>query len=108
MQDVNHQVSKVLVENNPRHMFFTLEALSRIRSATERVRRKDSYVSVSWSFYDLEQKPRYKAALNESAAMQAKPVLSSVTLRSLTVIRKRMSLSANVVVIHLMVTALEQ
>ncbi len=31
--------------------------LSGIRSATERVKTKDRYVSVSWSFYDLEHKP---------------------------------------------------
>ena len=38
-----------------------LEDLSRIRNATEYVETKDRYVSVSWSFYDLEQKLIYKA-----------------------------------------------
>ena len=47
MQDINHQVSKALVENNPKHTLFVLEDLSGIRSATERVRAKDRYVSVS-------------------------------------------------------------
>ena len=69
MQDVNHCVSKALVENNPKHTLFVLEDLSGVRSATERVRREDRYVSVSWSFYDLEQKLKYKAALNESSVI---------------------------------------
>ena len=56
MQDVNHCVSKALVESNPKHTLFGLEDLSGVRSATEKVRRKDRYISVSWSFYDLEQK----------------------------------------------------
>lgn len=55
MQDINHQVSKALVKNNPKHTLFVLEDLSGIRNATERVKTKDRYVSVSWSFYDLEQ-----------------------------------------------------
>ena len=53
MQDVNHQVSKALVTNNPKHTLFVLEDLSGVRNATERVRTKNRYVSVSWSLYDL-------------------------------------------------------
>ena len=79
MQDVNHQVSKALTEQNPKHTLFVLEDLSGVRSATERVRRKDRYVSVSWSFYDLEQKIRYKAALNESSVLSVDPRYTSQT-----------------------------
>jgi IS605 OrfB family transposase len=79
MQDVNHQVSKALVENNPKHTLFVLEDLSSVRSATEKVRRKDRYVSVSWSFYDLEQKLKYKAALNESSVITVDPRYTSQT-----------------------------
>ena len=79
MQDVNHQVSKALVESNPKHTLFVLEDLSGVRSATEKVRRKDRYVSVSWSFYDLEQKLRYKAALNESSVINVDPRYTSQT-----------------------------
>lgn len=39
MQDVNHCVSKALVQNNPKHTLFVLEDLSGIRAATERVRQ---------------------------------------------------------------------
>lgn len=79
MQDVNHCVSKALVESNPKHTLFVLEDLSGVRSATEKVRRKGRYVSVSWSFYDLEQKLKYKAALNESSVITVDPRYTSQT-----------------------------
>lgn len=79
MQDVNHCVSKALVENNPKHTLFVLEDLSGIRSVTERVCCKNRYVSVSWSFYDLEQKLKYKAALNESSVINVDPHYTSQT-----------------------------
>ena len=77
MQDVNHQVSKALVENNPKHTLFVLEDLSNVRNATERVRTKDRYVSVSWSFYDLEQKLIYKAKQNQSTVVKVDPRYTS-------------------------------
>lgn len=77
MQDINHQVSKALVENNPKHTLFVLEDLSGIRSATERVRTKDRYVSVSWAFYDLEQKLIYKAKQNQSSVIKVDPRYTS-------------------------------
>ena len=77
MQDVNHQVSKALVENNPKHTLFVLEDLSGIRNATERVKTKDRYVSVSWSFYDLEQKLIYKAKQNQSTVIKVSPKYTS-------------------------------
>ena len=77
MQDVNHQVSKALVKNNPKHTLFVLEDLSGIRNATERVRTKDRYVSVSWPFYDLEQKLIYKAKQNQSTVIKVNPAYTS-------------------------------
>ena len=79
MQDVNHCVSKALVENNPKHTLFVLEDLSGVRSATEKVCRKDRYVSVSWSFYDLEQKLKYKASLNGGKVINVNPRYTSQT-----------------------------
>ena len=79
MQDVNHCVSKALVASNPKHTLFVLEDLSGVRAATEKVRRKDRYVSVSWSFYDLEQKLKYKAAMNESSVINVDPRYTSQT-----------------------------
>lgn len=77
MQDINHQVSKALVENNPKHSLFVLEDLTGVRIATERIRTKDRYVSVSWSFYDLEQKLIYKAKQNESVVIKVDPAYTS-------------------------------
>ena len=77
MQDVNRCVSKALVENNPKHTLFVLEDLSGIRNATEHVKTKDRYVSVSWSFYDLEQKLMYKAKQNQSIVIKVDPAYTS-------------------------------
>lgn len=77
MQDVNHCVSKALVKNNPKHTLFVLEDLTGIRNTTERVRTKDRYVSVSWSFYDLEQKLIYKAKQNQSTVIKVDPRYTS-------------------------------
>ena len=77
MQDVNHCISKALVNNNPKHSLFVLEDLKGIRNATEKVKVKDRYVSVSWSFYDLEQKLMYKAKLNESKVIKVDPRYTS-------------------------------
>lgn len=77
MQDVNHQVSKALVQNNPKHTLFVLEDLTGVRNATERIRLKDRYVSVSWSFYDLEQKLSYKAKQNQSTVIKVNPAYTS-------------------------------
>lgn len=77
MQDVNHCVSKALVEQNPKHTLFVLEDLSGIRNATEHVRIKDRYVSVSWSFYDLEQKLIYKAKQKQSSVIKVNPRYTS-------------------------------
>lgn len=77
MQDVNHCVSKALVKNNPKHTLFVLEDLSGVRNATERVKTKDRYVSVSWAFYDLEQKLMYKAKQNHSTVIKVNPAYTS-------------------------------
>ena len=77
MQDVNHQISKALVESNPKHTLFVLEDLSGIRNATEHVKTKDRYISVSWSFYDFEQKLMYKAKQNQSSVIKVNPAYTS-------------------------------
>ena len=77
MQDVNHCVSKALVKSNPKHTLFVLEDLSGVRNVTERVKTKDRYVSVSWSFYDLEQKLIYKAKQNQSSVIKVDPRYTS-------------------------------
>lgn len=77
MRDVNHRVSKTLVAQNPQGTLFVLENLEGIRGATERVRVKDRYVTVSWSYYDLEQKLTYKASLAGQKVVKVDPRYTS-------------------------------
>lgn len=79
IQDVNHCVSKALVETNPKNTLFVLEDLSGVRSATERVKTKNRYVSVSWAFYDLEQKLKYKSAIAGDSVINVNPAYTSQT-----------------------------
>ena len=79
MRDVNHCISKALTRNHPEGTLFVLEDLRGIRSATEKVRVKDRYVSVSWSYYDLEQKLVYKALRNHQLAEKVDPAYTSQT-----------------------------
>nr|WP_171822552.1 hypothetical protein [Sulfobacillus thermosulfidooxidans] len=50
-----------------------LEDLTGIRGATERVRRRDRYGSVSWGFYPLRQMIEYKAALQQARTVAVDP-----------------------------------
>ena len=77
VQDINHQVSKALATGNPKHTLFVLEDLTGICNVTERVKTKNRYVSVSWSFYDLEQKLIYKAKQNQSSVIKVDPRYTS-------------------------------
>ena len=77
MQDVNHCISKALVTNNPEKTLFVIEDLSGIRAVTERVKTKDRYVSVSWPYYDLEQKLIYKANKNKQLVEKVNPAYTS-------------------------------
>ena len=79
MRDVNHCISKALVESNPDGSLFVIEDLSGVRSATERVRIKDRYAFVSWSYYDLEQKLSYKALKHHQLVKKVNPAYTSQT-----------------------------
>ena len=79
MQDINHCISRALVESNPDGILFVIEDLKGIRSATEKVLVKDRYVSVSWSYYDLEQKLTYKALRNHQLVEKVNPAYTSQT-----------------------------
>ena len=79
MQDINHCISRALVESNPDGTLFVIEDLKGIRSATEKVLVKDRYVSVSWSYYDLEQKLTYKALRNHQLVEKVNPAYTSQT-----------------------------
>ena len=79
MQDTNHCISRALVESNPDGTLFVIEDLTGIRSATEKVLVKNRYVSVSWSYYDLEQKLTYKALRNHQLVEKVNPAYTSQT-----------------------------
>lgn len=66
MRDVNHCVSKALVNKYPANTLFVLEDLTNVRKSTQRVKKERKYTQVSWSYYDLEAKLKYKASLNGS------------------------------------------
>jgi IS605 OrfB family transposase len=72
-QDVNHQTAKALVEFAGNNSLIVLENLTGIRSATERVRRRDRYYSVSWGFADLRSKIEYKAKLKGIKTLAVDP-----------------------------------
>ncbi len=61
MTDVNHQISKALVERYGAHTLFVLEELTGVRGATEKVQKRHRYEFVSWAYYQLRQ-IAYKAA----------------------------------------------
>lgn len=66
MTDVNHQLSKTLVNQFGPNTLFVVEDLTGVRFATERVRKTKRYEQVSWAFFQLEQFLTYKANLNGS------------------------------------------
>ena len=68
--DINHQLSKTLVDLYGKNTLFVLEDLTNVRFATEKVAKKQRYEQVSWAFYQLEQFLTYKAQLNHSEVIQ--------------------------------------
>jgi len=53
--------------------------LTEVRTATEKVRKKDRYVSVSWAFFDLRKKLEYKALLCGDKVLAVPPAYTSQT-----------------------------
>ena len=75
--DVNHQITKALVDLYGSNTLFVLEDLSGVRNATEKVRIKDRYVSVSWAYYQFQQMLEYKASLVGSKVIYVDPRYTS-------------------------------
>lgn len=61
MTDINHQISKTLVEKYGNQTLFVMEDLTNVRFATEKIAKTRRYEAVTWSFYQLEQFLNYKA-----------------------------------------------
>lgn len=77
--DVNHQITKALVEQYPKGTCFVLEDLTGIRNTTEKVRVKNRYVSVSWAFFQFCQMLEYKAQMKEQKVILVTPAYTSQT-----------------------------
>ena len=70
MTDINHQLSKTLVDHYGPHTLFVLENLVNVRFSTEKVAKNKRYEQVSWAFFQLGQFLTYKAHLNGSEVVQ--------------------------------------
>lgn len=70
MSDVNHRLSKTLVDYYGSDTLFVLEDLTNVRFATEKVAKAKRYEQVSWAFYQLGQFVTYKAHLVGSEVVQ--------------------------------------
>lgn len=79
MQDVNHCISKALVERYGKNTLFVLEDLTGVRQRTEKVSVNHRYEMVSWAFYDLRQKIEYKAHKHRAKVIVVDPTYTSQT-----------------------------
>ena len=77
--DINHQVTKALVDKYGSNTLFVLEDLTNVRQITERVRKRDRYISVSWSFYQFKEMLEYKASLVGAKVILVDPKYTSQT-----------------------------
>ena len=70
MNDVNHCLSKALVNYYGQNSLFVLEDLKNVTFNTTKHRKKENrYEHNSWAFYQLEQDLIYKARLNNSSVI---------------------------------------
>lgn len=70
MTDVNHQVTKTLVDHYGPNTLFVIEDLMGIRNTTEKVKKDKRYEQVSWAFYQFEQFLTYKANLYHDSVIK--------------------------------------
>lgn len=77
MTDINHTVTKALVEQYGENTLFVIEDLSGVRNATQRVRVKDRYVNVSWSFFQFRTMLEYKAKMHGATVIAVDPRYTS-------------------------------
>ncbi|MCI1945627.1 MAG: transposase [Clostridium luticellarii] len=79
VSDINHQITKALVDKYGTNTLFVLEDLTSVRTATEKVTINNRYVSVSWAFYHFRQLLEYKAKMNNSMVIAVNPKYTSQT-----------------------------
>lgn len=79
MQNVNHFISKALVDTYGKYTLFVMEDLTGIRNATEKGRLNDRYQTVSWLFYDLDPIIEYKTLKTGCLGVAVDPKCTSQT-----------------------------
>ena len=79
VSDLNHSITKALVDKYGANTLFVLEDLTNVRTSTEKVSINNRYVSVSWSFYQFRQLLEYKAKMNNSMVIAVSPKYTSQT-----------------------------
>ncbi len=79
ISDINHSITKALVDKYGANTLFVLEDLTNVRTATEKVNINNRYVSVSWAFYQFRQLLEYKAKMNNSLVIAVNPAYTSQT-----------------------------
>ena len=79
MSDVNHQISKTLVQKYGKDTLFVLEDLTGVSFEESNLSRtaKQKYDLRSWSFYQLEQFLTYKAHENRSEVLKVSATYTS-------------------------------
>ncbi|AZA20392.1 MAG: transposase [Lactobacillus helveticus] len=70
MSDVNHRLTKTLIDHYVSNTIYALEDLTDVRFATEKSPKDQRYEILSWAFYQFEQFLTYKANLNSSAVVK--------------------------------------
>lgn len=77
VNDLIHQMTKALVDSNPKGTVFVLEDLTGIKAATAKVRLKDRYMMVSWPFHKFRQFLTYKAVRKGQTVIVVDPKYTS-------------------------------
>jgi putative transposase len=79
MKDINHRITKALVNQYGNNTLFVLEDLQGVRQATEKGKVRNRYVSVSWAFYQFRRMLEYKARMNKQKVIAMDPTYTSQT-----------------------------
>lgn len=70
MSDVNHQISKALVDHYGSETMFVVEDLFGVKKTVKKRKKENRYEQNSWAFYQLEIDLTYKALCNHSKVIE--------------------------------------
>lgn len=88
MTDINHQLSKTLVQNYGENTLFVLENLSGVSFERDDLPKALRRSNSSWAFYQLEQFLTYKAHLNNSEVIEVSAKYTSQRCPKCGIIKK--------------------